>query len=234
MEAKREGGRDGRKQAGGQAKRGLPEESQFYSRDQWEDRLRAPFPEPWVSHPRVCPCSLSLKGSGAGQLWTWMEQWPPSRSQTRRQWQLLLLGWGAGNVVWACLKNTKRGSCSVCLAAVLQQKTALWSHCIRPVITALIRGGGYSKGSWCAWVSVISHSAYTSPLGEALRDSFSASTGSYVHRRPLYSQNDSQAQAPHVHQHKTGGLSHCFGATSFGRAEWPCNMLSKMLVKRKL
>lgn len=53
-------------------------------------------------------------------------------------------------------------------------------------------------------------------LAYPLRDSFSASTGSYVHRQLLYSQTDSQAQAPRVHQRKTGGLSHCLGATSFG------------------
>lgn len=41
--------------------RGLPEESQLYSRDQWEDGLREPFPEPRVPPPTVCPCSLSLK-----------------------------------------------------------------------------------------------------------------------------------------------------------------------------
>lgn len=78
-EGKQEGRMERRKEG---KERGLSEESQLYSREQWEDRLRELFPEPRVPPATVCPCSLSLKGSGTGQRGTRTEQQPPCRNWT--------------------------------------------------------------------------------------------------------------------------------------------------------
>lgn len=104
-ERKKENRKEGR-EGGRNTKRGVSLTSHgFTPRDLGEDRLEGPSSSSGFSPHRVCPCSLSLKGSGTRKLWTWMEQQPPSRSLWVTMRFCSLLG-VVGYVPWACLKNT--------------------------------------------------------------------------------------------------------------------------------